>query len=88
MFEFVTFFQAIFWFSACANGTYGQNCNGMCSHCLNNQPCNRIDGRCEQGCEIGYTGVKCDTGRSYKYLNNLYSTPRDVCIPETTCFSI
>lgn len=48
--------------SECGRGTYGLGCIHNCSgHCLNNGTCNRTTGRCDQGCESGYSGMLCKT---------------------------
>lgn len=45
----------------CTAGYYGEQCNGICGHCLNNSACDDT-GVCEQGCEPGYEGEKCIKG--------------------------
>lgn len=35
------------------------NCSG---NCLNGVACNRTTGKCDAGCDYGYTGVLCKTG--------------------------
>lgn len=34
-------------------------CSGVC---FGDVACNRTTGKCDTGCDIGYTGVMCDTG--------------------------
>lgn len=34
-------------------------CNGVC---FGDVACNRTTEKCDTGCNIGYTGVMCDTG--------------------------
>ena len=46
----------------CANGLYGERCSSKCPACLNGI-CNNIDGSCPHGCDAGFTGEKCTTGK-------------------------
>lgn len=51
----------------CPSGKYGPACLYSCTgHCLNlnDKACNITTGRCDAGCELGYTGVMCDKGIS------------------------
>lgn len=44
----------------CENGTYGYNCLKNCSgHCVHGYPCNKETGRCDEGCEPGYSDTFC-----------------------------
>ena len=52
---------------ACDHEYYGHQCQGKCGHCLGNNTCNRLDGVCSNGCESGYQGDFCKTG---KYINS------------------
>ena len=48
-------------FVVCKDGTYGHNCVYNCSgNCLNDSPCNRQNGHCEEGCKPGYANVLCN----------------------------
>lgn len=48
----------------CVDGTYGYNCDKNCSsHCLNNFPCNKQTGHCNEGCNPGYTNDNCSKGK-------------------------
>ena len=48
----------------CISGWYGQNCSMQCSkHCLNNTPCDPVDGTCQRGCSPGYRGSMCTEGK-------------------------
>lgn len=49
-------------FSACENGTYGQDCTNQCSNCRNNL-CYHTNGTCFQ-CVVGYQGENCSDGIS------------------------
>jgi hypothetical protein len=47
----------------CPSESYGPDCVYNCSRqCLNYLPCNRTTGRCDRGCNPGYTGERCDKG--------------------------
>lgn len=51
-------------FLECDNGTYGLNCVKNCSgQCLNNSPCNKQTGKCNKGCNPGYTNGDCSKGK-------------------------
>ncbi|XP_052282809.1 multiple epidermal growth factor-like domains protein 6 [Dreissena polymorpha] len=59
--------------SECPDGTYGLNCSQTCStHCrYGNEPCNKADGSCHDGCATGYDyfldtkcNRKCASGHS------------------------
>ncbi|XP_062608469.1 multiple epidermal growth factor-like domains protein 10 [Saccostrea cucullata] len=45
----------------CPWGWYGLACKNKCAgHCIGNQPCNHVTGRCEGGCADGWMGKLCD----------------------------
>lgn len=45
----------------CNNQTFGDNCVHQCDgHCINDEPCNKRDGTCEQ-CSLGWAGKFCNT---------------------------
>lgn len=47
----------------CDAGTFGYNCVNNCSgHCLNGSTCNKSSGKCERGCNPGYTNDDCSKG--------------------------
>lgn len=47
-------------FVVCDDGTFGYDCIGKCStNCLNELPCNKKTGHCENGCNPGYTDNDC-----------------------------
>lgn len=53
----VTFYQE------CPFAKYGPNCLYNCSgNCLDKTRCNLSTGRCDNGCEAGFTGGHCDKG--------------------------
>ena len=50
---------------ACQAGRYGSGCSQTCSETCSgdNNACNQNDGACSQGCDPGYTGRVCQTGK-------------------------
>lgn len=45
----------------CFSGYYGLKCTKKCDgHCKDNEPCNHINGTCDNGCLDGWIGVNCD----------------------------
>ena len=72
---------------ACENGTYGQECKGICGNCLEGNSCSHTNGTCLNGCETGYFGDLCKTG---KYLNNenfLFHFLIEVCVSHLYSYS-
>lgn len=49
----------------CDIGTYGNECNNTCGHCINEDDCFYTNGTCLNGCDSGYLGALCKT---CKYL--------------------
>lgn len=50
-------------FTECPLGNHGPDCVYKCSaKCLGDVACNRKTGKCDTGCDIGYTGELCETG--------------------------
>ena len=52
-------------FTACDAGSYGNNCTERCGHCLNNETCDVVCGKCQHGCGSGWMGDVCKTGAFY-----------------------
>ena len=50
----------------CDNGTYGNDCNNTCGHCINDESCFHTNGSCLNGCDPGFTGNICQTSRYHK----------------------
>ena len=47
----------------CAEGTYGPQCDDVCQ-CYGGRSCEEVTGTCPTGgCEAGYYGRTCGTGR-------------------------
>lgn len=45
----------------CSPGNFGVNCRERCSgHCLNDQPCDQVNGMCTFGCQDGFIGKHCN----------------------------
>ncbi len=61
-----------YYFSVCADGKYGANCQSTCAHCAVGQICDKKTGECPSppGCVAGYDGTKCDTGVNYSLVVN------------------
>lgn len=68
IFEFIWFVEEIYLSLSitvieCDAGTFGYNCVNNCSgHCLNGSTCNKSSGKCERGCNPGYTNDDCSKG--------------------------
>lgn len=60
---------------ACANGTFGLQCAGICS-CMNGAACDPTSGHCQ--CPPGYRGTLCDSACPYGFYG-----PR--CASECSC---
>ena len=50
---------------ACENGTYGNDCNNTCGLCTDKESCFHTNGTCLVGCDPGYIGELCKTGKLY-----------------------
>ncbi|GAB1609011.1 angiopoietin-1 receptor-like [Argonauta hians] len=72
----------------CHNNTYGANCQLKCGHCLHNSPCQEHTGTCVGGCEVGWSGTKCDQPcKKYEYGINCNSVCGH-CFNDTECDKI
>lgn len=50
-------------FTECPLGNHGPDCVHKCSGlCLGGVACNRTTGKCDTGCNFGYTGEFCEAG--------------------------
>ena len=47
----------------CDDGTFGVNCVYRCGICLNNSPCNKTTGLCDEGCGPGFKGTFCSNSK-------------------------
>lgn len=51
--------------TGCTGGWYGINCSQQCvGHCRDGTTCNYLTGLCDRGCEAGWRGTRCDTGKT------------------------
>lgn len=51
----------------CPLGYFGKGCTEHCSgHCIKGEPCDHISGECTNGCQDGYTGVRCSDCKKMK----------------------
>lgn len=63
--------KIIRYFLACREGWYGDNCSQQCvGHCRDNTTCNHVTGKCDKGCEAGWTGIFGDNGTFSVKKNN------------------
>lgn len=49
--------------SECVSYKYGQNCDFDCGHCKDGKSCAAENGVCTEGCNSGWIGVLCVTGK-------------------------
>ena len=60
----------LYFLSACAAFTFGFDCMGRCGHCRQDKKCNLMTGHCSSGCKPGWTGERCDRGKSWLFFRN------------------
>ena len=48
---------------ACDPGKYGYRCNDTCGQCRDKGMCFHTNGSCLSGCDTGYYGDLCKTGK-------------------------
>lgn len=64
-------------------GSYGTACNETCGHCRRVSQCSNVNGKCLTGCEAGFEGDLCKTGkenisgtgRGTKSFSFIFQTP-------------
>lgn len=49
--------------SECVSYKYGPNCGFDCGHCKDGKSCAAENGVCTEGCNSGWIGVLCVTGK-------------------------
>lgn len=49
----------------CIDGRYGPSCQQQCGKCFMGDPCDKTNGMCISGCNPGWSGATCDTGKDY-----------------------
>lgn len=55
--------QSVF-LTECQKWWFGDKCGQKCKgHCRDNSTCNHVTGQCDEGCDPGWTGTRCDDGR-------------------------
>ncbi|BFZ25176.1 hypothetical protein BsWGS_28215 [Bradybaena similaris] len=75
----------------CLPGIYGSECQYSCGRCHGgNIFCDVYDGYCNDGCEPGFTGERCQLrcpygrfGPQCRHKCGKCGTPRSICDPET-----
>lgn len=50
-------------FQECPQGRYGKTCSLQCGNCLNELPCNYINGSCTSGCSPGWNDDRCNQSK-------------------------
>lgn len=56
-------------FLECFTGKYGFNCKENCSiHCGVPERCDRVTGKCEGGCQPGWSDLTCKTSKDFSVL--------------------
>ena len=63
-----SFYYLLKIFAACPRGRYGYNCQENCSiNCGVPERCDRVTGQCEGGCQVGWKGTTCESGKIMKF---------------------
>lgn len=52
----------------CVRGQFGKDCIHICGNCLNETPCNFVNGVCAEGCAPGWKGDYCNESKHYKLV--------------------
>ena len=67
-----SFYYLLKIFEACPSDRYGYNCQENCSiNCGVPERCDRVTGQCEGGCQVGWKGTTCESGKNKKF-NKMY----------------
>lgn len=61
---------SFFVMSECVSYKYGPNCGFDCGHCKYGKSCAAENGVCTEGCNSGWIGVLCVTGK-FTTLNRI-----------------
>jgi len=59
--------NALSYLSACAAGSYGENCVSTCGSCFGGAACDSVSGNCPAGCDPGWQGTMCQTREYLRY---------------------
>lgn len=62
MFDYFPY-EIVFVLIACEGGTYGAGCKEACGYCRDGNQCSNINGTCLTGCDTGFKGDFCKTGK-------------------------
>lgn len=58
----------------CPPWHYGLECRSNCvGHCKDNEPCNHINGLCDNGCNDGWTEKNCSEGEMFILMKKVAS---------------
>lgn len=49
----------------CERGFYGIECSETCGHCGDVSQCSNVNGTCLSGCDAGFKGDLCKTGKEH-----------------------
>lgn len=70
-------------FTACPEGRYGYNCEEHCNiNCEISYRCDRVTGKCDGGCQVGWEGATCDIRTQsffYVYQHNFFNNKEVRC---------
>ncbi|VDI60431.1 Hypothetical predicted protein [Mytilus galloprovincialis] len=73
--------------TGCESGKYGRNCMLDCGMCLNKEACDGVNGKCQSGCEAGYSGEMCNHCEQGKYGKDCKlscsNCEKELCNPDT-----
>lgn len=70
-------------FIGCPTGYYGNVCVYKCGFCATGTTCNISNGMCDNGCDVGYTGLQC-LDRKFCKVNNLLNIFKMFPLPLNT----
>lgn len=68
-FEYKNWYLSI----ACEEEKYGADCKEICGHCRDVKQCSYNNGTCLTGCDAGFKGNLCKTGKCNEHKHILIS---------------